>query len=282
MARQPFIERHALWTDDQRRQAEALKDRVRTEGLRLVRLAWTDVHGYSRAKAVAIPGVPRVARRRLQHQRRDHHARLGERAHVQLVHARRRHGARRDDRLAEHHDRPRPGDVPGAAVGARRRLGALRRVLQQRRALSLLGAPPPAAAARAPARGGTRLRRRARGRVVSRPGRGGSPHRRARRRPGPPRPADRDLAGRARLLVPLRVEHGPDAAGPVGARGVVPGARPAAAVGRERMGAGTGRVHVLGATGAEGGRRPGAVPDRDAAGLPAAWATSRPSCAAPP
>jgi glutamine synthetase len=56
MHRQAFVERHALWTDDQRRQAEALKERVRTEGdLRLVRLAWTDAHGYVRAKAVTPP-----------------------------------------------------------------------------------------------------------------------------------------------------------------------------------------------------------------------------------
>jgi len=55
MNRQAFIERHGLWSDDQRRQAEALKERVRTEGLRLVRVAWTDAHGYSRAKALAVP-----------------------------------------------------------------------------------------------------------------------------------------------------------------------------------------------------------------------------------
>jgi hypothetical protein len=39
MTRPPFIERHALWTDDQRRQAEALRERVRTEALRLLEAA---------------------------------------------------------------------------------------------------------------------------------------------------------------------------------------------------------------------------------------------------
>ena len=48
----------------------------------------------------------------------------------------------------------------------------------------------------------------------------------------------------------------------------LPGARPAAALARERMGAGTGRVHVLGAGRAQSRRRPGALPDRDAPGLP--------------
>ena len=55
MIRQAFIERHGLWSDDQRRQAEALKERVRTEGLRLIRVVWTDAHGYARAKALTVP-----------------------------------------------------------------------------------------------------------------------------------------------------------------------------------------------------------------------------------
>ena len=55
MSRQTFIERHGLWSDDQRTQAESLKERVRTQGLRLIRLAWTDAHGYARAKAVTVP-----------------------------------------------------------------------------------------------------------------------------------------------------------------------------------------------------------------------------------
>ena len=50
-----FIERHGLWTDEQRRQAEELKRRVETEKLQLVRLAWADPHGASRAKAVTVP-----------------------------------------------------------------------------------------------------------------------------------------------------------------------------------------------------------------------------------
>ncbi len=55
MTSQSFIDRHGLWTDDQRRQAEALKDRAREAGLRLVRLAWSDAHGCARAKAVTLP-----------------------------------------------------------------------------------------------------------------------------------------------------------------------------------------------------------------------------------
>jgi glutamine synthetase len=47
-----FIDRHGLWTGEQKRQAEELKRRVKAEKLQLIRLAWADPHGYSRAKAV--------------------------------------------------------------------------------------------------------------------------------------------------------------------------------------------------------------------------------------
>jgi glutamine synthetase len=50
-----FVARHAAWTDDHRRLARDLARRVEKEGLRLVRLAWSDPHGYSRAKAVTVP-----------------------------------------------------------------------------------------------------------------------------------------------------------------------------------------------------------------------------------
>jgi glutamine synthetase len=47
-----FIERHGLWTDAQRQQAEELKRRVERDDLKLIRLAWGDPHGAARAKAV--------------------------------------------------------------------------------------------------------------------------------------------------------------------------------------------------------------------------------------
>ncbi len=52
MATQSFIEKHGLWTGDQRRAAEEVKLRVQKENLAFVRLAWADPHGASRAKAV--------------------------------------------------------------------------------------------------------------------------------------------------------------------------------------------------------------------------------------
>jgi glutamine synthetase len=55
MAREGFIQRHGLWTDEQRRQAGAIAERVKSEGLKLFRLAWPDPHGASRAKTVTVP-----------------------------------------------------------------------------------------------------------------------------------------------------------------------------------------------------------------------------------
>jgi glutamine synthetase len=50
-----FIEGHGLWTDEQKRQAGDIKRRIERENLHLVRLAWADPHGASRAKAVTMP-----------------------------------------------------------------------------------------------------------------------------------------------------------------------------------------------------------------------------------
>src|SRR6266404_6789527 len=51
----PFIARHGVWTDEQRRQAEDLKRRVEKDDIHFVRLAWTDPHGAARAKLVTVP-----------------------------------------------------------------------------------------------------------------------------------------------------------------------------------------------------------------------------------
>jgi glutamine synthetase len=53
--RATFIERHGLWSDEQKRLAADIVQRVEAEKLRFVRLAWGDTHGYSRAKTLTIP-----------------------------------------------------------------------------------------------------------------------------------------------------------------------------------------------------------------------------------
>ncbi len=53
--RATFIERHGLWSDEQRRLAADVAHRAKAEQLRFVRLAWGDTHGYSRAKTLTIP-----------------------------------------------------------------------------------------------------------------------------------------------------------------------------------------------------------------------------------
>ncbi len=72
-----------------------------------MRLAWGDTHGYSRAKTLTVPAFVSALTERLQYRRRHHDARFRRRPRLCLVHARRRHGARRDDGLAQSHRRRR-------------------------------------------------------------------------------------------------------------------------------------------------------------------------------
>jgi len=53
-----FIEKHGLWGDDERRLAADIARRVEAEKLRYVRLAWSDTHGYVRAKTRTVPAFP--------------------------------------------------------------------------------------------------------------------------------------------------------------------------------------------------------------------------------
>ncbi len=50
-----FIDRHGIWSDGQKRLAAEIVRRVETEKLRFVRLAWSDTHGYARAKTLTVP-----------------------------------------------------------------------------------------------------------------------------------------------------------------------------------------------------------------------------------
>ena len=102
-----FIEQHGLWTDDQRRHAEELKLRIEKDDIRLVRVAWADPHGASRAKAVTVPAFIaalttgyniNVATTTLDS--------ANARTFASFT-PRRRHGPRRDDRLAQPHHRAR-------------------------------------------------------------------------------------------------------------------------------------------------------------------------------
>src|SRR6201995_283961 len=56
MASRPtFIERHGLWTDEQRSRADDISRRLEAGKFRFVRLAWSDTHGYARAKTLTVP-----------------------------------------------------------------------------------------------------------------------------------------------------------------------------------------------------------------------------------
>src|ERR1700680_3792111 len=56
MSKSPtFIDKHGLWRDEARRPPADIKRRVEAEKLRFVRLAWSDSHGYVRAKTLTVP-----------------------------------------------------------------------------------------------------------------------------------------------------------------------------------------------------------------------------------
>src|SRR3954471_15696023 len=50
-----FISRFNLWSADQIRRGDEIKARIEKDNIELVRIAWADPHGVSRAKTVTIP-----------------------------------------------------------------------------------------------------------------------------------------------------------------------------------------------------------------------------------
>lgn len=60
-----FIERHSLWSEQQRTTAEAVLERAIDAGLRNVRVAWTDQHGILRGKAVTMAAFESALRQGL-------------------------------------------------------------------------------------------------------------------------------------------------------------------------------------------------------------------------
>ena len=188
-----FVEKHGLWNDDQRRHAEELKLRLEKDDIRLVRLAWADPHGASRAKAVTVPAfiaaLDATATTSTSRPRRSIPP-----TRAPSRRSRRGGGMGLDEMTGSPNLTivPDPGDLPRAAVGAGRRLGAVRRIFQQRRAVSFLAAPSAAPAAQAARRQGHELRRRPRGRMVPAARRRGSARRREHRRARRARPADPD------------------------------------------------------------------------------------------
>lgn len=50
-----FISKHGLWSADQRRQAEQIRARIKKDGLKLFRVAWSDPFGAARAKTITVP-----------------------------------------------------------------------------------------------------------------------------------------------------------------------------------------------------------------------------------
>ncbi len=244
----------------------------------------------ARSRAPVVPGPARHPARQDHRGRRrrqgdaqrllddDHAARQGHLAQDRVpgVHRRRRLRHAGDGRRRRLPDDRRPDHVPRAALGAADRLGAVRHLFPERQAGAVLDAASLSASAQPARRRRLRLHRRPRSRIPCVQDRG--PAARSRRR---------GLAERAargeRALVRLSVSHR-DALRSVGAdpgddpprRG---GARPAAALGRDRTWAEPVRVHLPDADRARAGRHHDAVPQRGEADLPPAGLPRDASCA---
>ena len=121
-------------------QSKEVIDRIAKDGIKLVRVAWSDPHGVSRAKTVTAEAFLGAIDERLQHQRCDGDARRVRGPRLLVLHPRRRHGIGRDDRVAQPDHRPGPLHISGFAVGAKCRLGPVRRLLHVGTAVPFLTA----------------------------------------------------------------------------------------------------------------------------------------------
>lgn len=57
MGEKKFIDKHGLWTDEQRRAAAKVEKQIKAEGLEIVRLSWPDQYGLLRGKALTVPAL---------------------------------------------------------------------------------------------------------------------------------------------------------------------------------------------------------------------------------
>lgn len=56
VGKKSFIEMHNLWDDEQKEAVERIKATIKEKDIRLIRVAWADQHGISRAKAMTVNG----------------------------------------------------------------------------------------------------------------------------------------------------------------------------------------------------------------------------------
>ena len=162
----PFIERHGLWSDEQRRRADEIRRRVEADKLRYVRLAWGDTHGYARAKTLTIPAF-------LSALSSGHNIGVAtttlDSAGARVFASFTRGGGMGIDQMT---GSPNITAVPDPATfrvlpwAPGHGMDPVRRVLQRRHAVPVLDAAAPAQGAAAPRRARARLRGRRRDRVV--------------------------------------------------------------------------------------------------------------------
>ena len=177
-------------------------------GLRTVRLIVVDQHGIPRAKNLSGDALVSALENGSDFSGAIYSLDIGQRRVPAAVRRGRRLRHRRDDGLPGRDARPRPGDVPRAAVRRSHGLDPVGPVLLERQAGAARRTRAPAPPARPPCRARPRALCRHRGRALRHAAGVGVGRV---RRDGPAGPAGRGARGRAdraRLPVPLGQPHG--------------------------------------------------------------------------
>ena len=137
-----FVERHGLWSAEQKEAASRLRRIVEEQKLEVIRLSFPDQHGILRGKTLvaseALASLESGCSITTTHARQGHLAPHG----VSGVHLRRRLRHEGDGRRRRRADGGRSHHVPRAAVGADHGLAAVRPPFRRRPAGAVRDAPP--------------------------------------------------------------------------------------------------------------------------------------------
>ena len=135
-----FVERHGLWTGEQARAAKAAVQAIKKHKLELVRFSFADQHGVLRGKTVMAEDAPGLMQAGVTMTTTLLAKDTAHKTAFPVFTPRRRlrHGGDAGRRRFRHGGRP--GDVPGAAVGAEYWLVPLRYFFHQRQAGAVLDA----------------------------------------------------------------------------------------------------------------------------------------------
>ena len=160
-AGQSFVERHALWSDDQFAAAKAVDDEIATRSLDVVRFSFVDQHGVLRGKTVMASEAAAVMRGGCTMTTTLLAKDTSHRSVFPVFTAGGGFGMAEMEGGADFLMIADPTHLPRAAVGGQHRLAAVRPLFPQRQAGAVLDPPALSRCARAARQGRFRFPRRA-------------------------------------------------------------------------------------------------------------------------